>query len=644
MLGFHSKEEAEIAYRAAYDDGASDPSTRAGDRVADIKELAMNELRRLADLRVAEKSAHEMRVRFPVKANKGVTYESGKPYIDFLVSGTKLDRTAYVDEQGRQVVGEKIAPILLDKMLEQANGQLIPQQQAAGGIYFIESHDATIPMGWVVSAVREDLPSGDWQLHAKVQLDPQHPLVPVLIRNVESGKYVPDCSVGLKVIKGTAWDEEEGGYVGYLFDGFWEHLAMTKPGHPAYPDAELEGVFLAKNFMAAASGVYQSVAKDVDWANKHKKAEPANEAVTKGESPMDPVKVTGAGLVAKNKEAEAEAEAGKAKEAEAGKTKEAEANNKAAADAAAESARKRKEAEMAAETEAEAEQKRKSGKTGGAEAPASMVAEAGKDAAFPPPKPPVPPAGAPTSGPKGPLPAPPPTAPVRKEGGKNLADYMRNIHSTMKQGVEGESSPEDFKALMADIMDDFEEACEMADAMTGGSQHEAEAGKGKEAGAPTITHEPVAPVAKTKEEEAEMALKVKEDEACKTKEAAEELVTKSVTDRRTRRLLRKMNETITSLVTSNKAMTDKLANLDKKPASSGPLRYADASAASLRARASTGSGDSNLVEVIKSIEDPQKRDLVSRAVGQDILQAAIGMQFPALAEAQKEWDKEHGKA
>jgi hypothetical protein len=48
------------------------------------------------------------------------------------------------------------------------------------------------------------------------------------------------------------WDEEETGYVGRLMEGHFEHVALTRPRHAAYPDAKLEQVFLSGETFAEA--------------------------------------------------------------------------------------------------------------------------------------------------------------------------------------------------------------------------------------------------------------------------------------------------------------------------------------------------------------------------------------------------------
>jgi phage head maturation protease len=171
---------------------------------------------------------------------KGLKYQGDVPILRLLVSGTKLDSQAY-EYGGVQVLGEKVQPELLAEMLRQAK---------AGTVTLLENHGSTLPMGDSVDAEIREGDGGLQELYVDFALDPKHPLVGVLINRMQSG-YMPDCSVGLFVERVIEWDEAENGYVGKLTRGEFEHTALTRPGRAAYPDAEIEEVFLTETMEAA---------------------------------------------------------------------------------------------------------------------------------------------------------------------------------------------------------------------------------------------------------------------------------------------------------------------------------------------------------------------------------------------------------
>ncbi len=218
----------------------------------------------------------------------------------------------------------------------------------------------------------------------------------------------------------------------------------------------------------------------------------------------------------------------------------------------------------------------------------------------------------------------------------------------VKQASAGGSSPEEFKALMADIEDDVAEAAEMADELAGG---EAEAEAGKEDEAKKDAEEEARKAAealkgKTAETDSEAeARKAKEDEAaCKAKEdeakkdAAEELVTKNAEARRTRRAIREQNKMIAELVASNKEIKETLANLDAQPAvtRNNPLRYADAQG--LRSRIGQEK-PSNFVQTLKELPKGTA-DLASREIAKDVVMAKLAEMFPGMVVAQEQWEAE----
>jgi hypothetical protein len=186
--------------------------------------------------------------------------DTGGMLLRLLVSGTKLDiQDNYVNEPGQGVVhllGDKVTEDLLEDMARQAKEGTVP---------LLESHHTTLPMGWSVDSEIEDDGDGEKSLFVTFQLDMENPMVPVLIRNIQDEKYVPDCSVGLKVKRRVVWDQDAKGYVGNLVKGLFKHLALTKPGEQAYPDAQVDELLASKSvFRADTLGdVLVEVAKSV---------------------------------------------------------------------------------------------------------------------------------------------------------------------------------------------------------------------------------------------------------------------------------------------------------------------------------------------------------------------------------------------
>ncbi len=185
--------------------------------------------------------------------------ETGVPVLRLLVSGTKLDRASY--QYGDvDVVGEKVSPELLATMWNEAK---------AGTVYLLENHQATIPFGWSADADLQDCGDGiNQELYVDFMLDLEQPVAQGFIKLLQAKpEYEPDCSVGLMVRRVIEWDDLENGYVGKLVEGHFEHVALTRPDHNAYPDADIEEVFLTDSFSSAVGAAVKSTGEYIVKAN-----------------------------------------------------------------------------------------------------------------------------------------------------------------------------------------------------------------------------------------------------------------------------------------------------------------------------------------------------------------------------------------
>ena len=175
-----------------------------------------------------------------IKADDGKT-----PYLELLVSGTKLDVSTTPYEINGQIVilqGDRITPQLLASMAEQAK---------AGKVTLLENHHASLPMGVSCDSRIETLPDGNQNLYVMFICDPEDANVQTLQRRMDQG-YKPSCSVGLEVDQQAAYDATKQAWTGKLTQGEFEHVALTRPDHNAYPDAAVEGISTSPEFKAAA--------------------------------------------------------------------------------------------------------------------------------------------------------------------------------------------------------------------------------------------------------------------------------------------------------------------------------------------------------------------------------------------------------
>jgi hypothetical protein len=187
----------------------------------------------------------------------------GVPILRMLVSGTKLDTFEYDDPiSGVHVVGEKVMPELLASMATQAKVGRAEADGTPGRVYLLENHHATLPMGEAVDGVVQPGDEDNLELFVDFALDEKHPDIPFLISKLETDpNYHPQCSIGLMVRRQIQWDQAEGGYVGQLVEGRFEHVALTRPGHAAYPDADLEEIFLAESLAEVTKSLVTSTAR-----------------------------------------------------------------------------------------------------------------------------------------------------------------------------------------------------------------------------------------------------------------------------------------------------------------------------------------------------------------------------------------------
>jgi hypothetical protein len=602
MLGFASSEEALRAFSAAYQGGGAE-------FIEGVREMSHAELRKF--LRIQKEAAVPLKkvtssyVSFTVVCKEVRKDAGGTPILRMLVSGTKLDSQGY-EYQGVKVLGEKVQAELLASMAEQAQ---------AGGVYLLENHSSTLRLGISRGAEIIKTADGNLELYVSFELFVDNPLVPFLLKDQERG-YVPDCSVGMFVKREIVWDQEENGYVGKLLEGLFEHVALTRPDHAAYPDAEIEEVFLEESLASALKSLF-TVPRA---AERREGGSMATNRVAGGAgtrtmkeaaaaTPKPNPETEESALLERNKEAEAKKEA----EAEC-KTKEAEAEDKKEAEGEAEGGK-----------EAEAEGKK--------EAEDAKDAEAGG-------LPPEPPANLP-----GKTPPPEPEKEADAEAGgqftlKDAIQHARDMAALMKDSLGEGANPQDAVDLLTDIQEDFEQLCAMLEGLGGApppaagavaAEDEAEADADAEAGADAGAAapppaEPPPPAKKPAPAAAPGAdgggggavhihgkpagdVHIHGKEATKPAPPPRKGVAERLAEKRE---LRKV-EKETNLMTRLDRIEKLLQHLDSEPATPGPRKFNDAFAGVFKSgepEAETGSD--TIQKLLEGISNPAERDRLSR--------------------------------
>jgi hypothetical protein len=482
----------------------------------------------------------------------------GVPVLRLRVSGTKMDRTAYVHDSGVEVVGEKIVPELLATMWQEAK---------AGRVYLLENHSATMPMGWSAEADLKDLGDGNQELYVDFVLDmdvsPARDLVHILEARPD---YEPQCSVGLMVMREIAWDEEEGGYVGRLTEGRFEHVAMTRPDHAAYPDADVEEIFLSDSLVEAAKSLTMTTASAVIKARSLDAAvtlDP-NAASMKGATAMrvkvgssSPDEESGSGVKVRESVEKAAVEVAKEAAAEAIATlKEAEAEDNKEADADAEAKK-----EDSADAEAAMEKEEMS----------------------------------------------------KEDTMKGLAEHCRSLGKSIAKAKEEGASPDDIKALMDDLQADYEALCQMLEA-AGVDMGE------KDADAPAADEDEPPAKGEEEKEDADDAGDDDEDKPAVPAKKADEPVMKSKTPKKAAKPEPTEDERIMALVT--KAIGSKLDEINKRlehfddltPATPLPKRYN-----ANEADAEEGSEMDRIEKMVRGIKDPKDRELITKSLAESLV-------------------------
>jgi len=481
----------------------------------------------------------------------------GVPVLRLRVSGTKMDRTSYVHESGVEVVGEKIVPELLATMLGEAK---------AGRVYLLENHSATMPMGWSADAEMTDLGDGNQELYVDFVLDMDVSPAKDLVHILESRPdYEPQCSVGLMVMREIVWDEEEGGYVGRLTEGRFEHVAMTRPDHAAYPDADVEEIFLSDSLVEAAKSLAMTTASEVIKARSRDAVDVTldpNAASTKGVTAMR-VKVA----------------SGSSDESGSGvKVKESEVVA-AVKEAEAEDATKEADAEAKKEDSADAE--------------AAMDKEEMS----------------------------------KEDTMKGVAEHCRSLGKAIAKAKEEGASPDDIKALMDDLQADYEALCQMLEASgvdMGEKDADAEA-EDEDKAPPPPPKKDEGEDGDDEDEDAEKADDEDGDDEKPVKKADEPVMKSTAAKPAAAKKTAKKaepteEERIAALVL--KAIGPQLTEINKRlehfddltPATRLPARYN-----ATEAEAEEGSEMDRIEKMVRGIKDPKDRELVTKSLAESLV-------------------------
>jgi hypothetical protein len=167
--------------------------------------------------------------------------EGGKMFVSILASSTTLDKHE-----------ERVAPAFIASMKAQA---------AAGEVEFTETHDSAIPLGVSVGSVD---PVSVWEeVKGKVkcetpeelfvpefELDATHPLAVKVFEDVSSGRCRWQASIGGQASARKIFDPESKRVIRLLEDGKIDHVALTRAGRAANPDAQFLSAVMKAEFWA----------------------------------------------------------------------------------------------------------------------------------------------------------------------------------------------------------------------------------------------------------------------------------------------------------------------------------------------------------------------------------------------------------
>lgn len=188
-------------------------------------------------VRKDENMTQEWKATVPLfKARKD---EGGKMFVSILASSTTLDKHE-----------ERVAPAFIASMKAQA---------AAGEVEFTETHDSAIPLGTSIGSVD---PTTVWEeVKGKVkcetpeelfvpefELDATHPLAIKVFEDVSSGACKWQASIGGQATARKVFDPETKRVIRLLEDGKIDHVALTRAGRAANPDAQFLSAVMKAEF------------------------------------------------------------------------------------------------------------------------------------------------------------------------------------------------------------------------------------------------------------------------------------------------------------------------------------------------------------------------------------------------------------
>lgn len=153
----------------------------------------------------------------PVTFMKAYT-KGGKRYVTVKASGLKVDRQ-----------DERMAQTAIDDMVDACK---------AGEVELLDNHFSSFDMGKSTDAFTND----QGEMMVEFMLNDTHPNNDQLYAECEAGTCKRQASVGGNVTKAHyEYDEKKGKAVKVLERVKLDHVAVTRSGHSAYPDAEFVG-------------------------------------------------------------------------------------------------------------------------------------------------------------------------------------------------------------------------------------------------------------------------------------------------------------------------------------------------------------------------------------------------------------------
>lgn len=158
---------------------------------------------------------------------------------------------AYTSEDKKRHVVVKASGLKVDRQDERMDSTAIEDMTSAckaGDVHLLDNHYSSFEMGKSTDAsiVAEDLePFKKGDMLVDFELNDTHPNNDQLYQECEAGTCKRQASVGGNVTKARyEYNEELGKAVKVLEHVDLDHIAVTREGHSAYPDAEFVGAIM----------------------------------------------------------------------------------------------------------------------------------------------------------------------------------------------------------------------------------------------------------------------------------------------------------------------------------------------------------------------------------------------------------------